>query len=349
MSTGREMSPIPGSTATTLPQPATGRIPSLDSLRGIAILMVIFGHFIPARISLGEAQYHVNSLGRGGVMLFFLLSGYLVFRNIEKQDTVTFISRRLFKIFPAYWVNVVLIAVFTFLFGKEIIPLDVLLSNFFMVQDVFHKDTMSGVYWTLLIEVKFYLFLALQHFLLRGRGVLVTLVALVGLNVVVWFSRGHASLLLTFFPAFYVGIQIRRAEASGWNCSAMLRVIGVAIVVASSLLAFDEYFAQWSAVYVLCEAAMLVVFLRVDVSNAILGFFGRISYSHYLYHASAGYFFLTLVPASLSLAFNIVIILLVIALTTGIAFISYRLVEVPAVAFGKRCEPLWMRVPAHGL
>lgn len=81
--------------------PDTARIPSLDVLRGIAISMVIFGHFIPARIALGVASYHVSSFGRGGVLLFFLLSGYLVFRNIEKQDAVTFISRRLFKIFPA--------------------------------------------------------------------------------------------------------------------------------------------------------------------------------------------------------------------------------------------------------
>lgn len=242
-----------------------------------------------------------------------------------------------------------LIAVFRFLFGKEIIPLDVLLSNFFMVQDIFHKDTMSGVYWTLLIEVKFYLFLALQHFLMRRRGILITLAVLVGLNIVIWLNRGHASLLLTFFPAFYVGIEIRRADASCWSRSAMLRLIGVTIVVTASLLAFDDYYAQWSAVYVLCEVAMLVMFLRVDVSSAIFGFFGRISYSHYLYHASLGYFFLALIPASPSPAFNIVVIMLAIALTTGIAFISYRFVEVPAVAFGKRCESLWMRVPAHGL
>ncbi|MCF2524462.1 acyltransferase family protein [Bradyrhizobium sp. G127] len=74
--------------------PNVNRIPSLDALRGIAILMVNLGHFIPARVALGDASYHVVSLGRGGVVLFFLLSGYLVFRNIEKQDTATFISRR---------------------------------------------------------------------------------------------------------------------------------------------------------------------------------------------------------------------------------------------------------------
>lgn len=276
-------------------------------------------------------------------MMFFLLSGYLVFRNIEKQDTATFISRRLFKIFPAYWVNVTLIAVFSFLAGKEIIPADVVLSNLFMVQDVFHRESMSGVYWTLLIEVKFYLFLAVQHLLLRDRGIFIVLAALIGINAAIWFARGHASLLLTFFPVFYIGVQVRQAEVSGWSRSVMLQVGAVTAVVVASLLVFDEYYANWAAIYVLCEAAVLIAFLRIDVSNPILGFFGRISYSHYLYHAAAGYVFFAVIPASDSVVFNLVVVALVIALTTAIAFISYRFVEEPMVTFGKKYERLWMR------
>ena len=87
----------------------TQRFLALDTLRGVAILMVVVGHFLPDRLVFGGIAHHVNSLGRGGVILFFLLSGYLIFRNVERQDTATFLSRRLFKIFPAYSVNVALI------------------------------------------------------------------------------------------------------------------------------------------------------------------------------------------------------------------------------------------------
>jgi peptidoglycan/LPS O-acetylase OafA/YrhL len=323
------------------PEASEGRITSLDVLRGLAILMVIFGHFIPARIALGDASYHVSSLGRGGVMLFFLLSGYLVFRNVERQNAVTFVSRRLFKIFPAYWVNVVLIVAFSFLFGKEVFPLDVVLGNFFMVQDVFHKESLSGVYWTLLIEVKFYLFLALQHFLLRDRWHFAVLAVLICMNAAIWYSRGHASLLLTFFPAFYVGILVRQAEAASWRCSAIFQLAGVTAVVAASILIFDEYYGKWSAAYVIGETLILVAFLRVSVSNAFLSFFGRISYSHYLYHMAAGHLLLALFPPSDFLAFNLLVIAILVALTTAIAYISYRWVELPMVAFGKEHEHLW--------
>lgn len=323
------------------PAPDASRISSLDVLRGVAIFMVVVGHFIPARIALGEGAYHVTSLGRGGVMLFFLLSGYLVFRNVEKQDAVTFVSRRLFKIFPAYWINVILIAVLGFLFGKQIFPLDVVFSNFFMVQDAFRKESLSGVYWTLLIEVKFYLFLALQHFLLRDRWHLIVLAVLICMNAAIWYARGHASLLLTFFPAFYVGIQVRQAEAAGWSRVALIQVAAVVAVVAASLLVFDEYYGKWSAAYVIGETMVIAAFLRVRVSNAILSFFGRISYSHYLYHTAAGYVVLALFPPSDALAFNLLAIAVAIGVTTVIAYMSYRWVEVPMVAFGKEHEHLW--------
>ena len=35
---------------------------------------------------------------------------------------------------------------------------------------------------------------------------------LILINMAIWLTRGYASLLLTFFPTFYVGIQIYRAE-----------------------------------------------------------------------------------------------------------------------------------------
>lgn len=121
----------------------------------------------------------------------------------------------------------------------------------------------------------------------------------------------------------------------------MLQVAVVTVVVAVSFLFFDEYYANWAAFYVLCEAALLISFLRIDVSSSILGFFGRISYSHYLYHAAAGYAFFAFIPASGSVIVNLIVVGLVIALTTAIAFVSYRFVEEPMVAFRKKHERLW--------
>ena len=47
--------------------------------------------------------------------------------------------------------------------GHDNWNLKLLLANLFMVQDVFGQDMLNGVYWTLLIEIKFYVFIALQY------------------------------------------------------------------------------------------------------------------------------------------------------------------------------------------
>src|SRR5206468_2928343 len=101
---------------------------------------------------------------------------------------------------------------------------------------------------------------------------------------------------------------------------------------------------------VICECAGLVVFMRANISNRILNFFGRISYSHYLYHTSVGYAFLSIIPlATLWWGVNLLVIAAAIALTTAVAFVSYRLVEVPTVDFGKAHERFWISLTQRRL
>ena len=319
---------------------ATQRFLALDTLRGVAILMVVIGHFLPERLVFGDVAHHVNSLGRGGVILFFLLSGYLIFRNVERQDTATFLSRRMFKIFPAYSVNVALIfALGYFNSDHANWNLKLLLANLFMVQDVFGQDLLNGVYWTLLIEIKFYIFIALQYLLLRDRGTVAVMVSLIAINSVIWWTRGYASMLLTFFPTFYIGIQVYRAERSNWDRIGVLRLSGSVALVAFSLLMFDQHYPYWSAAYLIGEAAALSLFLRSNIWTGTLNFFGRISYSDYLYHASLGLLLFALIGTATNWVGNLAAVALAIVATTAVAYISFRYIEVPMVAFGKAHEP----------
>src|ERR1700680_5027143 len=135
--------------------PAAQRIPSLDSLRGIAILMVLGGHLVPPPIQQLSVGPALVAIARGGVILFFLLSGYLIFRNIQRQPIPVFMLRRLLKILPSYWLNLACILALDWGFpGGEHFAGITYLTNFLMISDIAH-DAVSGVYWTLLIEVKF--------------------------------------------------------------------------------------------------------------------------------------------------------------------------------------------------
>src|ERR1700761_1301740 len=86
----------------TATRPATsGYIPSLDGLRGIAILLVIAFHYFPG-----------FSFGWCGVDLFFVLSGYLItgrlIATLDRPGYFThFYRNRILRIFPLYFATLI--------------------------------------------------------------------------------------------------------------------------------------------------------------------------------------------------------------------------------------------------
>lgn len=331
---------IGGSTAAT-----SGHLAYLDALRGLAILMVILAHYLPSRVLDGKLGSVVATWGRGGVILFFLLSGYLVFRNRLQQSASIFLGRRLCKIFPAYWGNVLSIAFLALLLPgltSQYSPF-VYLTNFFMMSDVFKTPSISGVYWTLLIEVKFYLLMSLPFAFIRSGQVRWILFGSLLVNLAVWQWRGFASLLLTFIPCFFVGMEIYFAEHDGWNKRAICRLAAITAGVGLSLFLFEDAYKVAAVLYLFAGTTLFAIFMKTNCANRLLAFFGKISYSHYLYHTSLGYLMFDWIGVQSSLGANLLTVLGVFGVTTIVAYLSYRWIELPFVSFGKRYESFWSR------
>ncbi len=94
-------------------QPPYLRIAELDGLRGLAVGMVLVWHFVGAIIDpqLGawtRVVYHLTILGRTGVDLFFVLSGFLITGIILDRNKASrpflfsFYVRRVLRILPSY-------------------------------------------------------------------------------------------------------------------------------------------------------------------------------------------------------------------------------------------------------
>ena len=321
-----------------------GRIDALDTLRGVAILMVIASHYLPAQLSLPAATPHLEAIGRGGVILFFLLSGYLIFRNLERQPLPAFMLRRLFKILPSYWLNLgTFLALDLCVIGTQHFPAINYAADFFMISDALRLPSVSGVYWTLLIEIKFYLFIALQYALLGGRfmpGVVAGLMSASLIALAVW---GHAPAILAFFPVFYIGIFIHRAEQAGWSRKSTVALTLVTGAVAASMPIIVDISPYWSALYVAAGTALFVLCHRRQFGTRALGFVGRTSYSNYLFHGVvAGPLWAALsLPSSIWGA--VLNIAAATAVTMAVATVLYAAVEVPMVRFGRWQERLLVR------
>lgn len=149
------------------------RIPYLDGLRGIAIILVFIGHakntvpFISGiwRTILGNSHL--------GVMIFFVLSGYLITRLLihehAKTNTINirkFYLRRALRIFPIYYLYLLIIAICVYGFKIIELPFDYLwttalyLANyrqFFTSASVSIDYKFIGHFWTLSLEEQYYM------------------------------------------------------------------------------------------------------------------------------------------------------------------------------------------------
>jgi len=189
------------------PLPISGnssRVPVLDGVRGVASIMVLIYHLVPNIISAppGSSLAYIQrilSVGRTGVDLFFVLSGFLIAGILlDARESPhyfqTFYIRRICRIFPLYYALLVCYAlllafVHTDLFGLLshspallwYVPFG---QNFAMALSIVkHRPTfwMGGIWmtatWSLAIEEQFYLALPLAIRVMPTRRVLVTITA----------------------------------------------------------------------------------------------------------------------------------------------------------------------------
>jgi peptidoglycan/LPS O-acetylase OafA/YrhL len=140
------------------------RLSVLDGLRAISILAVLSAHMLP----LGPKVLRLNeTAGAMGMSLFFSLSGFLITSNLLAGQTVySFYIRRLTRILPlaySYLAFVFLIVSFN--------PRALIGSLFFIENyDFSYLSVLNGHFWSLCVEVHFYLVIGLIVAIFGQRG-----------------------------------------------------------------------------------------------------------------------------------------------------------------------------------
>lgn len=112
MTTAPTLVEMPQGEAAVTPQISARRIPELDGLRGVAVLLVILSHYINSAYFLAGQRWlsyvnDVTALAWSGVDLFFILSGFLIGGILLDERSSanyfkTFYARRFFRIIPVY-------------------------------------------------------------------------------------------------------------------------------------------------------------------------------------------------------------------------------------------------------
>jgi peptidoglycan/LPS O-acetylase OafA/YrhL len=296
-------------------------VPSLDGIRGTAIIFVLLFHCYP--------YLSVFKFGWTGVDLFFVLSGFLISGILI--DTVNdehyyknFILKRVLRIFPLYYLSLV---IFLFLipafspFISSILQLDYASlhqlwywlygSNWLLsLKDGWMHGAGINHFWSLSIEEQFYLFWPLLIALFRKKSFLTlclsTIVLSMMVRIVLFFCNvSHPALYMltiTRADALALGgciaVMIRNeagirvlSRIAPYMFFGMLLIIAVGVYLFGSINPYTNFFSSIGYTFVDMMYASLIVlglsdflFFRKLLSTSVLRFFGKYSYSMYIFH-----------------------------------------------------------------
>jgi len=139
----------------------------LDGMRFLAAVAVVAYHFTAFRHSFwgqapsAEFQFlsKFTAYGALGVQLFFIISGFVILMSTQGRSVGQFVTSRVARLFPAYWVAVIAATVLSVLVApglfKDVTP-SMFLANLTMAQQAVGVPHIDGVYWTLWVELLFY-------------------------------------------------------------------------------------------------------------------------------------------------------------------------------------------------
>ncbi len=316
------------------------RIIVLDSLRGIAALLVCLFHFTND-ITFLPADNFLHLIGKNGwsgVQLFFLISGFVIPYSLYKanysyQNSISsaknFLVRRFVRIEIPYFVSILLVLFVGYLYaispyykgtGFEI-DFENIFLHLFYINSFFDKPFLSSVYWTLGIEFQFYLLLIFVFPLLLKRTLYFILI------LTFWYALSFAfidvHLIFGYMPYFGLGILLFRnyIKVENQNYFYFIALILLGICFFESKISF----------FVVLIAS-LIVYFKPNFKFLGSAFLASISYSLYLIHLPIGGRMISLAALfTQNVYFRMIAVLIILIICIIASYIYYLLIEKPSL------------------
>lgn len=297
-------------------------VKALDGLRGIAVILVLLAHS-----SFHNMVFHpllvFSGIGKGGVYLFYVLSAFLLDRQIgsalmnKKADAFfwkRYFLRRFLRIYPLF-----IVALFVF-WALTLLNMPTVIQN---VQDILkHIFLLEGkeVFWSVPVEFKYYvlspfILLICHHFLkwkLKFIFLFFLLVSIVTLLADLYFHFNRIS-TFKYLPVFLTGtfLAIYSLQSQTMSfISKWRKVIGLMALIALvfCIVMNPNYMGNWMGMdtsnngrkVMIMYAALCFLLLFAGLysegiykrllETRFLRFIGVISFSMYLFHMPVIYF-----------------------------------------------------------
>ena len=328
----------------------------LNLLRGCAVLLVMYDHlgavwpgesnrsWIVNRVIrrwINEPLGIIQDFGFLGVTIFFLVSGFIITHVAQRETRFQFATKRILRIYPPLIVSILVIAAIAAIRGVELLPIGDYLTSFTLVNYLQSPQVVvSGVAWTLVIEMLFYAAIFATLPLVQSRPLAANAIILVTVVIVICSARefGASYFLfaasISYLPFLLIGqlIYLRWVRRITVPQTAVLTALtyGVAVfaidrINSAFLLANNSYMI--SAGF---AVGLFLVALSFEGSFRIPKFIAltsEISYSLYLLHGVIGYFTLDKLVGKIPFTAAFIV-----AVGTSLisAYVAHRFIELPS-------------------
>lgn len=294
----------------------------LDLLRVLAVLLVIWDHLIGEWLDKNEVKWFfadivksfidvplgiIQNFGFLGVVLFFLISGYVITHVSARESRKSFIIKRLFRIYPPFLFSIVLIIVFYKVYGVYFgqstfvdgITLTQLLYSGSLLNyiSVNHHEPINGVAWTLIIEMIFYVICFLGLPLLKKNAKCFILICSSLVLFVLIYCREYGdnfflfASIIAYIPYLFVGQIINYYKNGKLKTIEMviLSLIQYYLIFRGIRDIHSQFFAPDNSYFVSFMYALLLFIIALLLNNKlrtsnIISRLADLSYSIYLNH-----------------------------------------------------------------
>ncbi|MEU2627774.1 acyltransferase [Kitasatospora sp. NPDC007106] len=296
------------------------RLYVIDALRLIAALGVVLFHWTgvdrhpevwgstPRHLMPGLHRF--GAYGWMGVQLFFLISGFVICMSCWGKTPRQYFVSRVVRLYPAYWVGILLTALVvnhasTVRSDRHPLSISEILTNLTMLERPLGVTEVDGVYWTLWIELRFYLLFAVVAVLgLTYRRVL-AFCGIWTILAVITPSTGSKLMDVVFMPQdapyFVAGVAMYLIYRFGVS-PLLLGVVGFSWLLAQNRLHITVGGYEWEVGHPLSWPVMAVIsgvaFLTMlAVATGKFGWVrwkwltvaGALTYPLYLLHQEIGW------------------------------------------------------------
>lgn len=285
--------------------------------------------------------------GQLGVQLFFLISGFVILMSLQGKSVIGFIGSRVGRLYPAYWLAVIAAAVISLKIwpsgnegrtGSDILP------NLTMMQEAFNVQDMDGVYWTLWVELRFYILLGVLLALgfVKNRHIMWLSAIWPGIGLYLHFTgmdEANKWIAGQYAALFAAGMVLFLIYQSGHSAARWL-LVGLNTVVAAYftgikgrndadfLSGLDVPAWHFQMLTVLCVVLLAVCTLTPlkHIQAKWLAVAGSLTFPLYLFHQLWGWWMIEKLHGTVN---RYVLLIGIILLMLGWAYLVARFVEKP--------------------